>query len=412
MPAEAHLRNLLDLASNLVCGSPGWQVVKQTNRLVQAIPQALARVMPPIGKGAAKNSSAWFTLDFWIQGPSGGLGVFWRSNPVIDLEQRNHFLSLLLESSDTGITYKATQSEWREVDNPGFSGVTVSSAWWPKGDGPSLQGARTEVIRQLAMWSGRVPYMVAAISGVSSPPPVLDDPPPDAPEISSPAARPPFGINSTPGSTPTIPAQFRKFRAQPAYTSIFEIYPHETRLYCTEDLYGDWNAPVLLMAKDAGSSRIFLPSSQGGRGWQWVHNPARPTNRNLVPLAEQLGCGKLYASFLGPLLRNDDQESGALYMDAKIRAFVKDLFEWTISKMPNLETVAVLGHEAWQELTSAIGQQAEAKRWNVRHRTGEPLSVQIDHRRINLVALYHPARITSSVLAKQAGWKGILDQHG
>lgn len=212
-------------------------------------------------------------------------------------------------------------------------------------------------------------------------------------------------------ATPEIPDWIRGFRAQPLYTSIFEIYPNERRLYGTEDWHGDWNARVLFLAKDAGSSRIFRPISSGGRGWAWITNPARPTNRNLAPLLNSLPNGKLYASFLGPLLRNDDQESGNLPMTSSVARFATDLFLWTASEMTNMDTVAVLGREAWLVVTRAVGHAETFADWKRRHSSGEPLQVSIAGKTRSLVSLYHPARISSERLLVQPGWSWIMNQH-
>lgn len=198
----------------------------------------------------------------------------------------------------------------------------------------------------------------------------------------------------------------------PYYTSIFEIYPQESRCYGTEDWHGDWNARLMFLAKDAGSSRIFRPLVEGGRGWRWITNHARPTNRNLKPLLDSLPISKLYASFLGPLLRNDDRESGELAMTPEIERFADDLFRWTVSEMSQLETVAVLGKEAWIAVTRASGYPERGSDWKRRHSIGAPLVVVVAGRTIALVALNHPARIPSATLQTQAGWLWIANRYG
>lgn len=215
-----------------------------------------------------------------------------------------------------------------------------------------------------------------------------------------------------PLATPPIPSDIRGFRYQPHYTSIFEIYPDETHLYGTEDLYGDWGGEVLLLAKDAGASSNFLPASRGGSGWAWVHNPARRTNRNLVPLAEQLPCGKLYASILACLLRNDDQESGPIFLDDRVRAFVKRVLLWTLEQMPRVRSVAVLGGDSWRESMRALDLRQEGREWKARHLSGEPVEVRVAGKRIEFFALNHPARITADRLMQQPGWRRLARKHG
>ena len=416
---------VVDSILRVVGNDPEWRVVSTTSSLIRTIPRILQEVLPPCGVSPVAPESSWLTLDFWAEISASRLGVFWRANPVTDEATRNQILKALLDAgAHTGFEYKGSAAAWMEGATPAFSGRTVSDRWWPKNGDPDLRMAALEVARQLELWTERLPAVlkqirVAQARGVISerdqqvllpaqePLDTARRPRSDAPRRvqSTPAQAP------TNASTPPIPDDIRGFRAQPHYTSIFEVYPDETHIYGTEDLYGDWNAEVLLMAKDAGSSRNFLPPSTGGLGWAWVHNPARPTNRNLVPLAEQLPCGKLYASFLGPLLRNDGQESGDLVIDASIRQFIQRLFIWTVENMPRLKTVAVLGQEGWRELNDALGMPHEARAWKRRHLSGEPLRVELGGRGVYLVALNHPARISASVLMQQPGWKWILQRH-
>nr|HMN40490.1 hypothetical protein [Phycisphaerales bacterium] len=180
--------------------------------------------------------------------------------------------------------------------------------------------------------------------------------------------------------------------------------------YGTEDWHGDWNARVLFMAKDAGSSRIFRSLAQGGRGWPWVTDPSRPTNRNLRPLLDMVPGGKLYASFLGPLLRNDDRESGDLPSTPAIKAFVDDLFRWTVDNMQNVQVVAVLGREAWVAVTRSAGCPEGFAQWKRRHTSGLPLDVAVSGKQLSLFALNHPARIPATALMAQAGWRRILSE--
>ncbi|GMV24581.1 MAG: hypothetical protein AMXMBFR58_06120 [Phycisphaerae bacterium] len=404
----AVIDKVLDQVAEAVNASGTWKVVKRTTTLVQAVAGPITARMPCIG--AVEYGKNWLTLDFWIQSPDGGLGVFWRSNRVTDIAARNHVLAAILADSRTGFLYKG-RADWWHVPEPAFCGRTVSSTWWPKGSSPSLTGAAAEVGRCLTEWSARIPAIVEAIK--TAPPGSASVAAVVVPSSNGHvrAKSPPRATDGSRHTTPLIPSEFRRFRAQPEYTSIFEIYPDETRIYGTEDLYGDWDAEVILMAKDAGNSRNFKPREQGGLGWAWVHNPSRSTNRNLIPLAEQLPGGKLYASFLGPLLRNDGGESGPLFMDGRVRAFVRSLFEWTIASMPRVQTVAVLGQEAWREVVTAAGKEPESREWKPRHLSGDPLSVSVAGKEIRLVALNHPARIPAYTLMQQPGWRWILSQH-
>jgi hypothetical protein len=400
---------LLSLARDAVRQTAGWHTVEQTDRWIQVVPDEIANRLPPIGESGRRSARDWLTLEFWIQDSSAGLGMFWWVNPVIDLPKRNATLDRLFADARTGFVRKSVK-DWRALPEFAIAGETISSSWWPKGGTPSLSTAAAEIKARISEWNHRVGAMAAAIGspdvlgrehGTPSVKAVVSKSLPSEP-------RSPTRVSGTPAqTTPLIPTKFRKFRAQPHYTSIFEIYPDETHIYGTEDWHGDWSARVLFMAKDAGSSRIFKPVTKGGRGWKWITNHSRPTNRNLRPLIDSLPGGKLYGSFLGPLLRNDDQESGELVIDESIRAFVQDLFQWTVSQMPHLETVAVLGKDAWRELMLAIDLPEESSRWKVRHLSGKPLLANIAGRTIHLVALNHPARIVGPKLMQQPGWRWI-----
>lgn len=378
------------------------------------IPAMLAMALPSIGIAGHRTAREWLSLEFWTPPRESRLGVFWWVGPVTDIGQRDAALDRLLADHATGLRSKSN-ADWHGRDEFALSGETISKAWWPKGGAPSLAAAERSVLEHLAAWEERVDPMVRALgaepfctetSRVRDIAKLKASVPPRI-------AEPVTGSYSTSEvrSTPAITADFRAFRAQPHYTSIFEIYPEETHIFGTEDWHGNWNATVLFMAKDAGSSQIFMPREKGGRGWAWVTNHARPTNRHLRPLLESLPGEHLYGSFLGPLLRNDNRESGNLYLDDSIRRFVGKLFRWTVSEMGRVQTVAVLGGEAWKEITGALGLAAESRQWKMRHLSGDPLRVSVDGKDIELIALNHPARIGSERLKEQAGWKGILAKH-
>jgi len=413
---------LLAAVADVISKAPGWIVGETGPRFVQAVPERLLEVLPPIGIDPIHGGRAWYAMEFWIQSEhKGGLGAFWWCNPVTNQTLRNQLVTALIADSErTGIVYQGN-GDWPTQDEIPFRGKTISQRWWPKGGDPDVAAAGRSVAETIAEWTPRIDAIVESVRGsangsdararafaastypIQSREPIHRSPPrPRSRLVSQDPGRP----------TPAIPDEFRSFRAAPEYTSIFEFYPTESRIYGTEDWHGDWDAEILFMAKDAGSSRIFRPVAQCGRGWAWVTNHSRPTNRNLAPLIDQLDGGKLYASFLGPLLRNDDRESGALQIDARVRGFVERLFRWTVSEMTRLRSVAVLGKDAWAAVTTAIGQGAESRLWKSRHLSGQPLTVRVGDRTLRLVALNHPAHIQPSTLQQQPGWAWFLREHG
>src|SRR5438045_2755922 len=93
-----------------VGANPQWRVVGVTNSLVRCVPRQFEGIMPALGTSAGALQSAWLTLDFLIQGPRGGLGVFWRSNPVGDVEARNRVLKALVDDGGrTGFEYRGSK---------------------------------------------------------------------------------------------------------------------------------------------------------------------------------------------------------------------------------------------------------------------------------------------------------------
>jgi hypothetical protein len=412
---------IINTIADVIRGDDRWEIATIQPRYVQACPKEFAKVMAPIGSGRDVAPSQWFALEFWIQDDKNGLGAFWWANSVSNDAKRNAILDVLLADPTSGIRYQG-RGDWPSQAEIPFSGVTISQSWWPKGRSPDLSKARDSVRRCLDDWSDRVPSICAALrralGGVASasPTPVVSTRlnSKSNGQIEHTRASPSPSVSPLP-HTVDSDAEFkwlRSFRAQPHFTSIFEIYPNETRMYGTQEMYGDWDAELLLMAKDAGSSRIFLPQTEGGRGWRWTHDPSRPTNRNLEGIARDLGCPLFYASFLGPLLRNDDQESGPLTITAETRVFIERLFGWTVRRMSKLKTVAVLGNDAWRELAVAAGVGTEASRWKERHLSGQPLSIELAGKKISLFALNHPSRIPAATLRQQPGWKRIVSLHG
>jgi hypothetical protein len=413
---------IINTIADVIRGDDRWEIATIQPRYVQACPKEFAKVMAPIGSGHPVQPHHWLSLKFWMQSTTGGLGVFWISNPVSDEVSRNAILTELLLDPLAGFDYKGGSRDWRVQPEIAFAGKTISDSWWRKGHSPDLNVGRESVKAKLAEWSVRVAALLAVLGrchptgGTRR----ASSSGPAAPTVQRPLPVRSSGTGTTapiavPHPAPSSDAEFkwlRSFRAQPHFTSIFEIYPNETRMYGTQEMYGDWDAELLLMAKDAGSSRIFLPRSVGGRGWRWTHDPSRPTNRNLEGIARDLGCPLFYASFLGPLLRNDDQESGPLTITAETRVFIERLFVWTVRRMSKLKTVAVLGNDAWRELAVAAGVGTEASRWKERHLSGQPLSIELAGKKISLFALNHPARIPAATLRQQPGWKRIVSLHG
>jgi hypothetical protein len=199
-----------------------------------------------------------------------------------------------------------------------------------------------------------------------------------------------------PLSTPQIPGCIRDFR-HPSYTSIYQLCPGESRLFGTESLYGDWSAPLLLLAKDFAPARLVRVRIRAGdrrpyHHTDWRTSPRAPgaaTNRNLHRFAESVPCAKLYGSALAGLLRNDDAVSGTLpdfQPGGAVRMFARDVLRFTLAHMPHLRAVVCLGVEAWDCMTESVG-CAGADRQEHRN-SRRPLVAG----GIRIFALAHPSR--------------------
>lgn len=151
-------------------------------------------------------------------------------------------------------------------------------------------------------------------------------------------------------TTPPIPSSIRDYRHD-AYRNIYELVPDETRLFGTESLFGDWDAELLLLAKD------FAPSSlvenrireNDPRPFRHSSTPGEPgyrTNSRLRKFAATLPQRFLYGSVMGGLLRDDTTLSGTLPAWSETRSYRSDLLAFTIQNMKNLRAIVCLGTDS------------------------------------------------------------------
>ena len=182
----------------------------------------------------------------------------------------------------------------------------------------------------------------------------------------------------SPRDTPDIPDWIRNFRdtREPArFLNVFDEdeFPPAWRLHdaerpallANESMYGRWSdARVLILARDAGTKWNFIPVIQGGRGFSWVHDEARPTNRNLRPYADSMKCSKLYGSAMSCLVLNSPKPSDGSkakervklrpLLDERCRQFVSRVLRWTLEHTPQLELVICLGEDSWDLTMNAF----------------------------------------------------------
>jgi hypothetical protein len=273
---------LKSLISKTIAADSRWRIVTAEPTLVRAIPTELEEVLPSIGNLSGVSDSAWLTLHFWIDSrPKPRLGVFWRSTSVRDRESRNRVLKALLESGGTGFTYRGAKNAWSGKDDPTFSGKTVSNEWWPAREGPDLLAAADDIRNQLRDWNKHLPNILHALTNTAgrissnarihpaqpqADPRTLTTYDPRNPSVVSKRPQGPTQLKKSKIKlTPPLPDWLRDDLFQPHYTNIHALLAHPRltpeqraentrRLYGTEtmDGFNDWNASVLLLAKDAG----------------------------------------------------------------------------------------------------------------------------------------------------------------
>ncbi len=200
--------------------------------------------------------------------------------------------------------------------------------------------------------------------------------------------------------TPPIPNWIRDFRTR-AYTNIYELCPNEPRLYGTESLYGDWDAPVLLLAKDFAPCTLVDERILKQDPRPFRHKCKMKTNVMLQQYTASLNCPLLYGSALAGLLRNDGKVRGALPDRAAVMPYARDVLRFTMSQMPNLVTIACLGADAWSCATQALEiKNADWKTHRIERRA-------INVGTINLVALAHPSTFPGGRATVEGDWQAM-----
>lgn len=408
------VESLKSLISKTIAANSRWRIVTADSSLVRAIPIELEEALPPIGNSAGVSDSAWLTLHFWVDNrPKPRLGVFWRTTSVRNRETRNRVLTALVQTGGTGFAYRGAKDAWSAKDDPAFSGKTVSNEWWPSGEKPDLNAARDEIRKQLNIWTERVSTILHAMKSV----PEITAVPHEIKrstesEIHKIARSVAVGDSKTPSdlgvkSTPPLPPWVKEDRFQPHYTNIHELLKHprltlkqraenSRRLYGTETMAGfnDWNAPTLLLAKDAGPMQTFLKLIKAGDPQPWRHADDRdtkgtPTNERLRRLASNLPGAKLYGSVMVGLLRNDDRQRGPLpnFEDPMLQAYIRRvLTDFVFPNMDHLRIIICLGNEACKTIGTIIDEPLLVWEFDSLRRAAEP----IEYKGKLIFAAWHP----------------------
>lgn len=214
-------------------------------------------------------------------------------------------------------------------------------------------------------------------------------------------------------ATPLLPEWITQAKIE-KYETAHVLVECETRLYGTEDLYGDWDARALLLAKDFSSSEDFRSRIDAKDPRPYRHDPKCLTNKRLRRFAGALAassdpssCGLLYGSALANLLRGDGRMSGplpnwenALLHGVRVLSFVRE-------SMPNLRTLVCMGWEAY-----AVTQEGFklGHRWDEVKHAGRVLSAD----GLRIVVVPHPAA-RGPLAAQESAWekaRAVVAQEG
>ncbi|MCC6428370.1 MAG: hypothetical protein IT435_16305 [Phycisphaerales bacterium] len=190
--------------------------------------------------------------------------------------------------------------------------------------------------------------------------------------------------------TPLIPDWIKTFRHRD-YVNVYERIPGESRLFGTETLFGDWNAPVLLLAQDCGVVEDLDKRIASGHPTPHGHGVGLPTNTKLIRLAGSIGQPKLYGSALASLWRRcGGKRRKPPAWNELLNAFVIPVISW-VATQADFKAIACLGEYAWQSVLLAGDMAEEADRWQEYRDHGDHIDLVLGGRRVRAFAMYHPA---------------------
>ena len=162
---------------------------------------------------------------------------------------------------------------------------------------------------------------------------------------------------------------------------------------------------MLILARDAGTKWNFIPRDLGGRGFPWVHDETRPTNRNLRPFADCMQCPKLHGSALSCLVLNGEKERIRLKLDSRVKGFVAQVLRWIVAHTPRLELVICLGEVSWELTVGAFA--TSVPRFNEVRGRG-PLACAPSVPQIHFAAVSHTASQLKAA-ERTAEWAPLID---
>lgn len=216
-------------------------------------------------------------------------------------------------------------------------------------------------------------------------------------------------------SAPSIPECLKRFK-HPGYTNAFEFLPDNCpRFYATETLFGDWDAPVLLMGKDTAPTQVMRDrvKAEGTAGWRHSQRARGDrggcqTNERLLAMSQQVRCAKLYGSATANMLYDDPGWSRRLpeFYRGPLHEYLADVLRWVVGNMPQLRVVACLGREAWYLTAVVLGRSDVAYARECRDKE-RVIDGVICGRTIMASAHYHPAA-RASRQQRRLGWSRVV----
>jgi hypothetical protein len=218
-----------------------------------------------------------------------------------------------------------------------------------------------------------------------------------------------------PRPTPTIPPWIRTF-SHPGYINVYSLHrlEKERKLFCTETLFGDWDAPTLLLAKDAAPVHVIRTRVERSDADPWRHGVRGRdpmgylTNERVTDIAGLFKGSKLYGSALAHMLKESEQTSGSLadFYSGPLHDHLKCVLEFVVDNMCNLEAIVCLGNEAYSLVSTCVGTPSAAALL-----VGQCMEVELFKRRVLLAKLYHPSRpFAGGWAARREEWGAVARQ--
>ncbi len=218
---------------------------------------------------------------------------------------------------------------------------------------------------------------------------------------------------------PNVPDWIRNF-SYPNWTNVFQLVPNTKNLY-PEALrpewkaqFNDWNARILLLAKDGCPTRVIREGRDNGESQPWRYAQQElgdeggwRTNNRLYRFASTVPGGKLYGSAAANMLYDHPGWSRSLpgFFGGPLHDFLKGVLSWVLESMPRVEWVASLGEEAWFLTCLTIGNPAASGEFRQHRDTFKPVVGAVGRKSVSAFPLHHPSRVGNDVAEKE--WRAF-----